>query len=68
LFENDEYSITSKILLTPATTINGNNYIHKFLFNHEAFKNVKEKVTLNECNEDDIMWEDMDSVEKDFYR
>jgi len=69
LFENDEYNITtdntSEIPLTLVTTINGNDCIHEFLFDHEAFKNVKEKVGLNEYNEDDITWDDMVSVEKD---
>ena len=62
LLENDDYSITtdnaSETSLTPATTTN------EFLFDHEAFQNAKEKASLNEYNEDDITWEDMDSVEK----
>jgi len=66
LLENDDYSITtdntSEISSTPAITTNS---IHEFLFDHEAFQNAKEKVSLNEYNEDDITWEDMDSVEKD---
>ena len=67
LLENDDYSITtdntSEIPSTPATTTNGTR---EFLFDHEAFHNAKEKASLNEYNdnEDDITWDDMDSVEK----
>ncbi|CAB4397123.1 unnamed protein product [Rhizophagus irregularis] len=55
LLENDDYSITTdNTSETPS--------IHEFLFDHEAFQNAKD--SLNEYNENDITWEDMDSVEK----
>src|ERR1044072_6355417 len=69
LLENDDYSITtdntSEVPSTPATTINDNNCFREFLFDYKAYQNAKEKVDLNEHNEDNITWEDMDSVEKD---
>ncbi|CAG8741997.1 13337_t:CDS:1, partial [Funneliformis caledonium] len=69
LLENDDYSITtdntSEIPSTPVTTINDDNCIHEFLFDYEALQNTKEKISLDEYNDDDIMWEDMDLVEKD---
>ncbi|CAG8603703.1 1751_t:CDS:2, partial [Funneliformis mosseae] len=58
---------TCKILATPSTNDCNNEDTHEFLFDYKAFQNAKERASLDECNEVniDIIWEDMDSIEKD---
>ena len=66
MLENDNYSITTdNISKIPSISAIITNDIHEFLFDHKAFQNAKKKASLNEYNEDDITWKDIDSVEKD---
>ncbi|CAG8478665.1 12648_t:CDS:2 [Funneliformis caledonium] len=71
LLENDDYSITTnntcEIPATLTTNDSNSEDTHEFLFDYEAFQNAKEKASLDECNKVniDIIWEDMDSIEKD---
>ncbi|CAG8597714.1 7736_t:CDS:2, partial [Funneliformis mosseae] len=56
LLENNDYSITTdntcEILATPTTNYSNSEDTHEFLFYYKAFQNGKEKVSLDECNEE----------------